>query len=337
MLNAAIIGAGPMGRWHLAAARAAGANVVAIVDPDLSAAALLAKRAPGAKVMPDLSDLDSLSVRVAHVCCATEKHPEVAVAVLEKGIAALIEKPIAPDAATTRVILDVAERNGALVCPVHQYAFQNGVRLAEATLPRMGKVRRMQLDFCSAGSDSGKVSPEALIDEILPHPLSILQHLRPDLPISELSWSVLAPEAGEFLASAFYGELIVSIYVSASARPPRVATQISCDRGTIEIDGFHGYAAILPGKVSRLAKLAFPFSRAVRHLGSASANLVARFLRGEFAYPGLLQLTRDFYSAIERNNPAANPISPEQIWHGALARDALRSAHLAASTAMVSA
>ena len=300
MLNVAIIGAGLMGRWHFEIARSLGARVVAIVDSDPSAARRLAQRRPN---------------------------------LLERGISALVEKPLAVDAATTRRMLEAASRTGTQICPVHQYAFQRGVERARTVLPRLGTVHRVEFNICSAGAADGVMAPDDLIDEILPHPISILQRLFPDMPINRLERRILRAGPGELLASSKHGETLISIYISANARPTRMTTQLQCANGSIEIDGYHGYAIVLPGVVSRTAKIGAPFTRSWRNLTAASSNLAVRALDGEAAYPGLRELTRQFYAAVERNDRSLAPVPTDAILAGAEARDVLRLENAPAVTA----
>jgi predicted dehydrogenase len=323
MLDVAIIGAGLMGRHHMAAAQAASGRIVAIVDRNLEAAKRLSRRAPGAMLAADVSALASLSVQVAHICLPTAEHAQAAIAVVEKGASAFVEKPLAGDAGAVQAVFTSAQNAGALVCPVHQYAFQAGVERAIAVLPRLGTLRQIAFEICSAGAENGRIEADKLIEEILPHPISILQRLLPGASVSRTHWSVHSPVAGELAAAASLDGVLVSMRISANARPTRFHTEVLCDRGSIEIDGFHGYAVVLPGAVSRAAKIAGPFSHAFRHLAGAAANLARRALRREFAYPGLRTLTRRFYNAVAQRDLAMCPISPEAAIDGAFVRDAI--------------
>ncbi len=314
-----------MGRWHFEVARSLGARIVAIVDSDQKAAQLLGRRAPHARLLSQSASLEThLAVEVAHVCTPAATHASIALDLLERGISALVEKPLADDAATTRRILETAQRTGAQICPVHQYAFQDAIERARAALANLGTVHRIEFNICSAGASDGVMTPANLISEILPHPISILQRFFPDMPVNHLAWSILNANPGEFLASSQYRETLISIYISANARPTRMTTQLQCASGSIEIDGYHGYAIVLPGAVSRAAKISAPFSRSLGHLTAAAKNLAGRSLRGEAAYPGLKELTRQFYESVARKDRSLAPISIDAILAGAEARDDMR-------------
>ena len=62
--------------------------------------------------------------------------------------------------------------------------------------------------------------------------------------------------------------------------------------------------------MSRMRKIARPFTLASANLAGATANLARRALRREQAYPGLRELIRRFYAA--GTGIEADPIPPEE-------------------------
>src|SRR5579862_5146702 len=122
-LRAIVLGAGLMGRWHAEAARRAGADILAIVDPDAARARALARRFPGAAVATRLDDVAAVEAAVAHITAPTSTHAALADACLGRGWHVLVEKPLAPDALATVAILDSARAHGRLLCPVHQFIY----------------------------------------------------------------------------------------------------------------------------------------------------------------------------------------------------------------------
>lgn len=318
---ALIIGAGLMGRHHARSASAAGASIVGIVDEDLDVARALAAKWPGAEAGRDLrAVLESTGAEVAHVCSPAATHLSIGKSVANAGLHALIEKPLGVSAKETKLIHQQFATSNRLACPTHQYAFQRSVRRAGETLPRLGTLRHIGFDICSAGAAAGQMEPDELIAEILPHPLSIVQKLLPSVEVSGLAWSCLRSTGGEWLVAAAVGDTILSISLSATGRPTRFLTQITAAKGTIEIDHFHDFAVILPGKTSKARKIMGPFVRSGLEFVTATGNLLARAGRGEFAYPGLTALIGDFYKAV-RSPGSEPPITPEQSIGVATARD----------------
>lgn len=315
----AIVGAGLMGRWHLHAARRAGAKVVQVIDRDLGAARRLASRVPGCVASETFEpgrELDAV-----HLCTPGATHLELGLRVLDSGAHLLVEKPLAATADDVDQLLRKADAGKLYVCPVHQYAFQNGVS-ADYLVRRVGDVRRIDIDIRTAGAQSAFVGrDDEVIGEILPHVISVLQVALQIPDLSPGAWRVLHPSAGEVFYSGQAAGVIVSVGISTSSRPTAFRLRVSGRRGSVEIDGFHGYALHLGGSVSRLRKLAGPFARSGAEFAVASLNLAERTMRCEFAYPGLQALVRAFYQHIWVGGPP--PISFETIRQGALARDIL--------------
>jgi predicted dehydrogenase len=310
-----------MGRHHAQAAAAAGARIAAIVDLDRQAAISLAGSWPDALAEADLDKaLQSTLPDVAHVCTPLPTHTEVAISLADAGLHALIEKPLATTAEETRRIHEGFARNGRLACPTHQYAFQRSVSDTAAWLPQAGALRRITFDICSAGAMNG-LDPDAVVAEILPHPLSMVQKLLPSAEIASLDWSCVRPSPGEWAITARVESAVLVIQLSMSGRPTRFMTRVVADGGTMELDNFHDFAVAWPGTVSRGAKIVQPFLRSGLGLAAAGWNLAARTVRREFAYPGLQALVSEFYRAVESATSIPPPIAPEQSIAVAEARD----------------
>ncbi len=126
-LRVAVVGVGHLGRIHARIyAEHPGADLVAVVDTDPERARQVAEEtgADPATSLDELpADLDAVSIVVP-----TAFHEEAAVPLLERGIACLVEKPIAPDLDAADRILAAAERSGAALAVGHVERFQPGVR-----------------------------------------------------------------------------------------------------------------------------------------------------------------------------------------------------------------
>ncbi len=325
-LQVGIVGAGLMGRWHAHYARQLGARVSAVVDADPATARALAQRLPDARVFTDTAEmLRTHRPDVLHVCTPLPSHMALVSQALAAGIPVLVEKPLAASVAETKLILEAAERSKVLVCPVHQYAFQDGVLSARSRLERMGEVLHGRFTICSAGG-AGLDGPglDRIVADILPHPLSVIRALWPDRDLLAASWTIHRPRNGELRVSGALGETTFDLCISMHARPTRSELEILCRDGRIHVDFFHGYAIAEQGKVSRYRKIARPLIYAVRSLLVAGVNLARRGLRSEPAYPGLRRLIDGFYSAVA--GAATAPIPPRDIIFVAASRDQIISA-----------
>jgi predicted dehydrogenase len=318
---AIIIGAGLMGRHHARAAATAGARIAAIVDVDREGAVSLAGCWPGAIAETDLiKALQMARADAAHICTPLTTHAAVAATLLDGGLHALIEKPMASTAKETRRIHESFAGKGRLACPAHQYAFQRSVSDAVTWLQGAGSLRRVSFDICSAGA-ANVLNPDAVVADILPHPLSMVQKLLPTLDVAALDWTCIRPSPGEWVVTAPVGSAAIVIQLSMSGRPTRFMTRFTAEAGAMELDNFHDFAVSWPGTVSRSAKVVQPFLRSGLGLAAAGWNLAGRAARREFAYPGLQALVSEFYRAAESPARVPPPITPEQSIAVAEARD----------------
>ena len=323
-MRAIIIGAGLMGRHHALAARAVGARIVAVVDPDIAAARMLATRFRDVRAATDLEGaLRATMPQIAHVCTPSPTHARIAALLAAERIGALIEKPLAASEAETRTVLDQFGAADRPVCPVHQYAFQRSIDEALRRTPALGELHRIAIDIRSAGGGEDRSKRDQIVGDIISHPLSMIQRLVHHIDVKALDWSLCCAAPGEWLATATWQGILVSISISLGSRPTRFATTVSGSNGTIELDNFHDFAVWMPGRIGRTAKIMQPFSRRTRGLTIATANLAARAIRREGAYPGLRTLTRRFYASANDPGNVAPPISASEILAVAAARDAL--------------
>jgi len=321
-VRAVIVGGGLMGRWHAAGIRKARGSLLGVVDVDERMAGELAGRYPPAE---SFSDFETLLGRIAfdivHVCTPVDTHQHLAKRALEAGVNVLIEKPATPQRSDTERLLELAAARGVLVCPVHQFAFQDGVMKARARLPRIGQLVHLEATFCSAGGVGlADELQNAVLADILPHPLSLMQEFLPGAALPE-NWLTIKPQVGELRALAEMSGVTLSIFISMQARPTVCALQILGTRGAIHIDLFHGYTFLESGAVSKVTKVLRPFDLAARRFGAATVNLGRRLLAGETAYPGLQRLIASFYEAVRTNGPS--PISEEKTIGVARAREVL--------------
>jgi len=257
-----------------------------------------------------------------HICSPASTHGALAAQVLEAGIHALVEKPLAKSADETRRLFGIAQRNSVILCPVHQIAFQAGIEDAAQALAGLGDPCTIDFRICSAGGVGRSESDlDDIVGDILPHPFSVLRRLWPHAIWEPHRWFVSRPRSGELLVGGEHAGALFSLLVSMRARPTCFEMTVHGERGTIALDFFHGFAIRYHGNVSRLRKLMRPFGTSLKLFGAASMNLIDRGLRGEAAYPGLRQLTRAFYAAVRGVGPP--PISAEDAVAVAAARDAI--------------
>lgn len=317
-IRAAIIGAGLMGRWHAHEIVRAGGRLSAIADLDAAAAERLA-RAYRTRAFASIDELVAQSqVDVWHICTPPETHAELVERALAAGAHGIVEKPLAPDFATTERLVQLAQSANKLLVPVHQFCFQRGVQAALAQLKHIAPLAHLDVTIATAGG-AGKTAAalDALVFEIAPHALALFQKFLPQ-GLDGAVWNVLPPAAGELRVLGRSANIGLTINLSARARPPRNTLTVMGEHGFMQADLFHGYAVFETGAASRAQKIMQPIAWSARSFIAANQNLLRRAWRNQPAYPGLRELISAAYHSI-RNNTAA-PIAPSEILAVARAR-----------------
>ncbi|AGS39780.1 Gfo/Idh/MocA family protein [Cycloclasticus zancles] len=297
-LNVAIVGAGLMGCWHAQYALSSGANIVAVIDTNLSNANKLIKKIKQGKAY---ADIDSMLLEVVpdviHICVPVGNHLELAVRSIEAGLHVLMEKPLVITSAEAIKIHKLAENNNILICPVHQFCFQNGVTQVVNQLQNFGKPLRIDFNITSAGANS-KSQLNEVIEDILPHPLSILRQLWPEQSFNCHNWVVRQVNDGELVILGEYNNIILNIYISMSARPTICQFSIQSTVGTLHVNLFHDYLVKEFGGVSKIKKITQPIFLSFKMFSTSVINLIKRIFIRQPAYPGLQTLIEEFYFAV---------------------------------------
>lgn len=125
-IRLAVIGAGVMGKRHLAAIKSvAGAALAAVVEPD----AACAKTTAGMVSCPIVADATSLAGKIdaAIIAVPTAAHVITATPLLRAGIACLIEKPLAGSEADCRALIAAAADGRAILQVGHIERFNPAV------------------------------------------------------------------------------------------------------------------------------------------------------------------------------------------------------------------
>ena len=293
-----IVGAGLMGRWHAHACGKAGGILVAVADRNELAAARLARRVRGVEIFGSADELlRRADVDILHVCTPGNTHHDIAMTAIARGVHLLVEKPLTPTVAESEDLLQAASKQEVMVCPVHQFVFQNGFLSALRLLPAIAPVIHIESVVCSAGGEGMESETvDELICDILPHPLSLFHELCP-AGFPEDGWFVQRPRIGELRAYCQSDETTFSIIVTMNARPTQCMLSVFGEAGTLHLDLFHGYAFRQRGAVSRAQKIVGPFDRSARRFSAAAFNLARRLVNNEPAYPGLGTLVARFYEA----------------------------------------
>jgi predicted dehydrogenase len=166
-LRAGLVGLGMMGRHHARALRElSDVELVGVVDPGGDRFGAVAPEL----VVAELDELLARGIDLCVVATPTVTHEAIGTRLAQAGVAALIEKPLAPDSAAAQRLVEVFERHGVLGCVGHieRYnpALQNlRARLADGELGELYQiVTRRQGPFPVRIADVGVISDLATHD-----------------------------------------------------------------------------------------------------------------------------------------------------------------------------
>lgn len=147
VVDVAVIGVGRMGSHHARVyANLPDANLVAVVDADEDCRETIADEL-GCQSFCSVDELfaSGSTIAAASIAVPTVYHVPVASPLLQRGVACLIEKPLAADTVEAKVLVDLAERLKVPVQVGHTERFNPAVR-AVATMditPRFIEVDRI--------------------------------------------------------------------------------------------------------------------------------------------------------------------------------------------------
>lgn len=187
-LRVAVVGAGHMGRHHARIySQMEGCELVAVVDKDKERARSIALQHGGAAVTgidEVATDLDAVTVAVPTVF-----HAEVAIPLMERGVAVLIEKPLAPDITSAKQLLDASRRCDCVLQVGHSERFNPVVQamLRMGVTPRFVETHRIS-PFTFRSADIG------VVFDMMIHDIDIVLHLvkRRDYTIDAVGVAVLS-------------------------------------------------------------------------------------------------------------------------------------------------
>jgi predicted dehydrogenase len=143
-LRVAVIGVGHLGKHHARLlAGIDGAQLVAVVDPDRERATAAAATT-GARALDDYRELFD-QVDAVTVAAPTERHHEIAMAFLDRGISVLVEKPITRTLEEADALIAAAAASGATLATGQTERFNPAIAtvMPFVTTPRFIEVHRL--------------------------------------------------------------------------------------------------------------------------------------------------------------------------------------------------
>ena len=145
-LKCAVVGVGRMGRHHARVySELEDAQLLGVIDNDPERAEDAVER-NGGKVFGSIDELIAAGVDAVTIATPTTRHREDAAKLLEAGVACLIEKPLAPDAAEAEAIKNAADASGAVLQVGHVVRYDPvmmAIRRLEGITPKFIEMTRI--------------------------------------------------------------------------------------------------------------------------------------------------------------------------------------------------
>ena len=232
-LKVAVVGVGHMGRNH---ARIYGelerCELVAVVDKDLDRARHVAAQF-GGQAVSRFADITA-SVDAATVAVPTVYHAEVAIPLLQSGVAVLVEKPLAPDVGSARQLVDAARKHHCLLQVGHSERFNPVVQamLRMEVAPRFIETHRIS-PFTFRSADIG------VVFDMMIHDIDIVLHLvrQRECTVDAVGVAVLGPY--EDVANArirFADQAVANLTASRLALKTERKIRVFCPTAYLSMD-----------------------------------------------------------------------------------------------------
>jgi predicted dehydrogenase len=232
-LPVAVIGAGHMGRHHVRKyAEMPSAKLIAVVDADIERAKSLAEPLGveyATELTPELGDVAAVSVAVP-----TVHHLRVAGPLIERGIAVLVEKPLAPTLTDAERIAALARKCGTIVQVGHTERFNPAVRAVDrlSLRPKFVETHRIS-PFTFRSADIG------VVFDMMIHDIDILLHLvKEEIErVDAVGVNVLSRH--EDIANArvaFGGGAVANLTASRLALKTERKLRVFCEHAYVSLD-----------------------------------------------------------------------------------------------------
>lgn len=244
-LRCGAVGVGRMGQHHARVyTQMPGVELVGVVDANYERAQEIAER-HGTRAFKTEAELLAAGVDAVSIAVPTTSHEKSAMPFLKKGIACLIEKPLAPDAEAAERLKDVAEASGACLMVGHIERFNPVMRA-------MQRARRGGFEVVPRFIEVHRVSPMSfrsvdigVVMDMMIHDLDVVLMLMGGRePDSVDAAGVAVVTEHEDLCNARLtfdlpdgrGKCVANITASRLALKTERVTRISGENGYIKID-----------------------------------------------------------------------------------------------------
>lgn len=232
-LRVAVVGVGHMGRHHARVySQLDECQLVAVIDKDLDRAKQYAREF-GTTAATSI-DVITEELDAATVAVPTVYHADVAIPLMERGTAVLVEKPLAHDSDTALQLVDAAKRTQKVLQVGHSERFNPVVQamLKMEVAPQFIETQRVS-PFTFRSADIG------VVFDMMIHDIDIVLHLVRQRPTSVDASGVAVLGAQEDVANArvrFAGDAVANLTASRLALKTERRIRVFCPSAYISMD-----------------------------------------------------------------------------------------------------
>ena len=300
-LQIGLLGAGHMGNYHARAVAARDDAVLAAVfDVDAARAAKVAA-AYGSRAETDLDRMAG-ELDAAIVAADTSAHRDLAVRLLQRGVAVLIEKPIAPTAREARQIVAAAERSGAVAQVGHILRFDP---VTQAVAGRRFRPRYIEVSWAAPFNPRG--TDVGVVMDLMIHGLDLVLHWAGESPsrIEAVGGIVVGPDEDFANARlAFPGGCVATLTASRMSRTRQRLIRVFAEGTYLRLD----YAARKVEVVTPIPGLAERIRQGDRKTPPPMEDLVTvEHLAVDAGRDALRDQLASFVAAVRGEGPVAVP------------------------------
>jgi predicted dehydrogenase len=321
-----IVGSGMICGHHLAAAsRWPGAEVVGIVDRDISRARARAAQHSINRTFDNLPDLLALGPDVVHILTPPDSHATLAMEALRAGAHVFVEKPMAMSEQECIAMAAAAARAGREICVGHNWVFTPPMLQARELIESgtAGDVLQASASFnfdvrrnASFGRNHWATQlPGGLAEDLAVHPLALLSRLlgtsRRVFAVERTAAEIPGGKTADIRALLDAERGPGTLSVSLRARPDMGLVDIQCTKSLLRLNISSMALTVqrelpVPQKIGRaLGNLDVAWQLFGGTMGAAW-KLARKKIDGSY---GIVPLIHAFYSAIEEGKPAPVPAS----------------------------
>jgi predicted dehydrogenase len=185
-LRFGLVGAGAIAQTYAPAfEQCAGVEVVAVADTRAEAANAMAERLKATAYCSPQALRDGTEVDAVVIATPPDRHPEIAIPFLERGIHVLCEKPFALDVAGARAMVEAARRSGATLTMASKFRYVDDVVKAKSLMASgsLGEIVLFEnaftsrVDMSTRWNSDARVSGGGVLVDNGTHSIDIMRYL----------------------------------------------------------------------------------------------------------------------------------------------------------------